>query len=299
MSPTMPKLAGRQASRLMRRLVLNPSLPWELQRSRMERASAALAEPAGVERSDDLVAGVPVEVLGPAGREPSATLVQVHGGGFCVGAPQQSRAWAGALALALGIEVILPDYRLAPEHPFPAGADDVAAVLDHVLTRFDPASVALSGDSAGANLALVAAMARRDEGRSLPAALVLISPWLDLTADRLEDRALVRRDPLLSPDWLAACAVAYAPGQLSEPAVSPLRGELGGLPPTLIQGGTDDVLSPDAARAARAMGSSATLSVGPACWHDFSLQVGTLKEADRALEVTLAHLRRNLSLDPS
>lgn len=294
--PPMPTAAGRQAARLLRRLVLNRALPWEKQRARMATASASLKAPKGVEVSTDIVGGVPVEVLTPSHRNPTGTLIQIHGGGFTVGSPALSRPWAGAIAAALGIEVIVPDYRLAPEHPFPCGFDDVAAVIDDVLRRFDPASVALSGDSAGANLALGAAVARVAQGASLPAAMVLMSPWLDLAADRLDDPALVARDPMLSPEWLAACAVAYAPGQSVDPKVSPLRGELSGLPPVLIQGGTDDVLAPDAARLASILGAGATLSVAPDLWHAFSLQVSTLKAADRALAVTLGHLSGHLDL---
>ena len=293
--PTLPAGVARQSARLMRRMVFNQGLPWETQRSRLMKAAGAAKPPAGLELSTDIVAGVPVEVLTPTETPPGGTLVHFHGGGFTVGTPSLGRGWAGALAVRLGLEVVLPDYRLAPEHTFPAAYDDAVSVVSDVLSRFDPASVAVSGDSAGAGLALAAAQRQVADGAATPGSLILVSPWLDLTVDRLVDLALVRRDPLLSPEWLAAAATAYAAGQLEDPRVSPLLGNLAGLPPVLIQGGTDDIPAPDAARLAAALGTGATLSIGPQMWHDFSLQVGMLSAADRALEVVVGHLTATLA----
>ena len=294
--PTLPTAVARQSAKLMRRMVFNQGLPWEAQRTRLTRAAGAAKPPAGLELTTDTLAGVPVEVLTPSGRTPVGTLVHFHGGGFTVGTPALGRGWAGAVALRLGLEVVLPDYRLAPEATFPAAHDDAVAVVADVLRRFDPASVAVSGDSAGGNLALAAVAHQVGAEGPIPGSLVLLSPWLDLTADRLADLALVRRDPLLSPEWLAAAATAYAAGELDDPRVSPLLGSLSGLPPVLIQGGTDDILAPDAARLAAALGDGATLSLGPGMWHDFSLQVGMLAAADRALEVVVGHLASTLAL---
>ena len=280
----------------MRRMVFNHGLSWEDQRRRLNRVAASSKPPAGLELSTDAVAGVPVEVLTPSSRTPEGTLVHFHGGGFTVGSPALGRGWVGALALRLGLEAILPDYRLAPEYAFPAAFDDAYDVVADVLTRFPPASVAVSGDSAGANLALGVVQQRVARGESVPGSVVLVSPWLDLTVDRRADRSLVRRDPLLSPEWLATAAVAYAPGQLEDPRVSPLLGVLEGLPPVFIQGGTDDILAPDAARLATGIGEAATLSVALGMWHDFSLQVGMLAAADRALEAVVGHLAATMAL---
>ena len=298
--PVMPNAVGRRAARIIRRHILSADLPWERQRSRMAAASIANRPPKGIVLSTDTMAGVPVEVISPESTEPSGTLIHVHGGGFTVGSPALARGWAAALAQGLNLEVVLPDYRLAPEHPFPAGLDDVAAVLNGVLERWDPTTVALSGDSAGANLALAATVRRVRAGDSLPGSLVLLSPWLDLTYDRLVDAELVARDPMLSPEWLAAAAIAYAPGRLGEPEVSPLLGSLSGLPPVLIQGGSDDILAPDAERLTLALEgrSKVSLSVAPTLWHDFALQVGQLKAANDALDVTIEHLTSTLSLPP-
>jgi monoterpene epsilon-lactone hydrolase len=128
----------------------------------------------------------------------------------------------------------------------------------------------------------------RDAGQQLPAGAILLSPWLDLRRDRRPVPELVRRDVLLSPGWLGACARAYAePARLGDPLVSPLRGTHAGLPPLLIQAGTDELLAPDAevlAASASAAGVDVTYTRWPRMWHDFALQAGLLTAADSAVD---------------
>jgi acetyl esterase/lipase len=298
MAPALPEAVGRRAASLIRRHALNAGLSWEVQRRRMATAMAMTKAPAGVNRVTSSRGGVPVEILSPAGRPPAATLVHVHGGGFTVGSALMGLGWGGALSLALDLEVVLPDYRLAPEHPFPAALDDVTAVVTEVLATSVPGRVALSGDSAGGNLALIASLDAAQRGTP-PASLLLLSPWLDLSVDRTADRALLERDPMLDPAWLAASAQVYAPGGLRDPRVSPLLGSLDGLPPTLVQGGSDDVLAPDALRLAALRPDAVSLSVATPLWHDFALQVGALRAADEALVLSIDHLARTLDLTPS
>jgi len=127
----------------------------------------------------------------------------------------------------------------------------------------------------------------RDAGQELPAGCILLSPWLDLGRDRRAVPGLVRHDVLLSPDWLEACARAYAePAKFAEPLISPLRGAHGGLPPLLIQAGTEELLAPDAgllAASASAAGVDVTYTRWPRMWHDFTLQAGLLAAADSAV----------------
>ncbi len=130
-------------------------------------------------------------------------------------------------------------------------------------------------------------LALRDGGEKLPAGCILVSPWLDLGTDRRALPELVRRDVLLSPRWLEACAVAYAPPSTwADPSVSPLLATHGGLPPLLIQAGSDDLLAPDAellAARASAAGVDVTYTRWPRMWHNFALQPGLLAAADSAL----------------
>jgi acetyl esterase/lipase len=207
-----------------------------------------------------------------------------------VGSARTVRTWAAHLSAQAGCRVVVPEYRLAPEHPYPAALDDARHVIKAV--QDSPGSVVVSGDSAGGGLALSAVLALRDAGEKLPAGCILISPWLDLGADRRARPELVRRDVLLSPDWLEACAAAYThPSAWANPSVSPLHGGLGGLPPVLIQAGSDDLLAPDAESLAAAVsaagglagGSDVTYTRWPGMWHDFALQAGLLAAADSAL----------------
>jgi acetyl esterase/lipase len=181
----------------------------------------------------------------------------------------------------------VPEYRLAPEHPHPAALDDARDVMKALVSDVAPGSIVLSGDSAGAGLALSLALALRDEAQQLPAGCMLVSPWLDLGRDRAAVPELVRRDVLLSPRWLKACAIAYAdPPSWSDPSVSPLLAEPGGLPPLLIQAATDDLLAADAeglAARASAAGVDVTYTRWPRMWHNFALQAGLLAAADSTL----------------
>jgi monoterpene epsilon-lactone hydrolase len=219
-------------------------------------------------------------------------VLHFHGGGYCVGSPRIVRAWAAHLSRGARCRVVLAGYRLAPEHPHPAALDDARAVAaallpDALLPDHGAAPVVVSGDSAGGGLALALLLARRDAGQALPAGAMLAAPWLDLTADRRSQPGLVRRDTVLSPAWLDACAAAYAgPAGRADPAISPLLADLAGLPPLLIQAGSDDLLAPDAARlaaAAAAAGVDVTYTRWPGLGHDFVLQPGVLAAADSAL----------------
>lgn len=290
--PYPPRSVALNAAKLIKKRVLVETLPFATQRSRMAAMLLAVRVPKGTTRAVERVGGVPCEVHRPAQGLARHTLMVIHGGGFCVGTPQMSRAWAAALSASLPATVVLPDYPLSPEAVFPEARDMVARVWAVLVGR---GVVGLLGDSAGANLALGLAQATA-ETDSAPAALVLASPWLDLSVDRAIDADLVRRDPMLNPAWLAACAEAYAPGLLGRPEVSPLLGSLTGLPPTLVVGGTEDVLGPDLDRLVAAWEGPAPIEakIVEGMWHDFVLQVGLLEAADEALEVTLEFLATHL-----
>jgi acetyl esterase/lipase len=276
--------------------VLDPDLPWEVQRRRLDQLMAASPLPRGTTQREQAFGGVPAEVITPAGSGGAATVVHFHGGGYCVGSARMVRTWAAQLARRTGVRVVLPAYRLAPEHPHPAALDDARAVLTELAAEAGAAPVVVSGDSAGGGLALAALLARRDADEPLPVAAILLSPWLDLAQDRRVNPGLVRRDRLLSPDWLEACARAYAGGaELADPAISPLRADLAGLPPLLVQAGTDELLAPDAERLttkASEAGVDVTLTIWPRMWHDFALQAGLLAAANSALSQAAWHVRR-------
>jgi epsilon-lactone hydrolase len=182
---------------------------------------------------------------------PSRSVVYVHGGGYSLGSPESHRPLAARIARRLGAELILPRYRLAPEHPCPAALDDVLAVWRSLAHDKDQQWI-LAGDSAGGGLALAAAMRLRDAAGPLPACLVLLSPWSDLTMSGASIDALAQHEVMLRRPGLELMADRYA-GALArnDPRVSPAFGTFEGLPPTLIQVGGHEVLLDDARDVAR------------------------------------------------
>jgi epsilon-lactone hydrolase len=286
--PRVPSAVLRLGARQIGRRCLDPALTWPVQRIRLDQLTKTSLLPRGTTITELAVAGLRAEVISAAA-EPEArlTVVHFHGGGYCIGSALMSRSWAAHLSARTGCRVILPEYRLAPEHPHPAALDDARAIWAELSGPAQPGPVVVSGDSAGGGLALALLLSLRDEGRDLPAGGILLSPWLDLGRDRRAVPDLVRRDVLLTPDWLEACARAYAaPAAWADPSVSPLRAAHAGLPPLLIQAGTHELLAPDAgllAASASAAGVDVTYTRWPRLWHDFVLQPGLLAAADSAL----------------
>lgn len=219
----------------------------------------------------------------PAGSPQGGIVLYFHGGGFIAECPGIHDPLLAAIGRAAGARGLMIDYRLAPEHPFPAATDDCFAAWNWMLsTGFDPARVVFAGDSAGGNLALVTAMRARDEGLPLPAALVLMSPVLDLT---FSGASFVRNDGI-DPMFRSAAARRigewYAPGQdLADPRISPLFGKPGGLPPTMLLAGSSEILLDDTLRLSVKLDGART-SVWHAMPHVFPAIRG-LVDGDRAI----------------
>jgi len=285
--PRVPPGVMRLAARQLGRRCLDPALPWPVQRARLDQLTKTSLLPRGTTITEQQIAGLRAEVVAAPGSDARRTVVHFHGGGYCVGSALTPRSWAAHLSARAGCRVVLPEYRLAPEHPHPAALEDARAVLAALSAEAEPGSIVVSGDSAGGGLALALLLSLRDEGQDLPAGAILMSAWLDLGHDRRADPDLVRREVLLSPGWLEACARAYAsPAAWTDPPVSPLHAAHAGLPPLLIQAGTDELLAPDAGRlaaSASAAGVDVTYTQWPRMWHDFMLQPGLVAAADSAL----------------
>jgi epsilon-lactone hydrolase len=269
------------------------SIAWQ---RRVVGWSAALAPKArGVERAMARWGSVSGETHVPAGAPAGPALLYLHGGGYCIGSPASVRGLTSALAAASGLAVHVPDYRLAPEHPCPAAFEDARAVYDALARQ--ARTIVLAGDSAGGGLALALAQALRDARARLPAALLLISPWTDLACASASHVERASRDPLLSPAGLRRWGACYAgAGAVSDPRCSPLRGDLSGLPPALIQVGSEEVLFDDSRRLHEglvAAGGTATLRVCEGLWHDFQLHAGLLRDADAAIAELGAFARQH------
>lgn len=180
--------------------------------------------------------------------------LHLHGGGYVFGSCETVRSLVSGLVVATGIPAFTPEYRLAPEHPFPGALEDAVTAYRSLLSVGQPAgSIVISGDSAGGGLALCTVLALRDRGIPLPAALVALSPWTDLTLATMRRDRDPDLDPMVSPEFLAEAARHYA-GSMdpTNPLISPAFADLGGLPPLLIQVGTEEYLWDDAARLADA-----------------------------------------------
>ncbi|HUP90799.1 MAG TPA: alpha/beta hydrolase fold domain-containing protein [Solimonas sp.] len=282
----------RAVMRGMVKPVFALGLPVRAQRIAM-RAMTATNPVARGNRFDQIdLGGVPALRAQPA-QTPERTVLFFHGGAYCIGSPQTHRGLISHLARAARAAVYAPRYRKAPESPHPAALDDALAAYRGLLAA-GATRVALAGDSAGGGLALALAHAIRDQGLPQPTALVLISPWLDLTLAGASHAERAARDPLLSGRWLADSARHYAGADTGNPAVSPAFGEPAGLPPMLIPVGSEEILisdSEDLAGSAAEAGVPVQLHEFDGMWHDFQLHAGLLRESDEAVAEIAEFLR--------
>jgi epsilon-lactone hydrolase len=245
--------------------------------------------------------GVPAHWLTAPGADTGRVLIFLHGGGFEFGSLRSDGELAARLGRASGMRVLFPEYRLAPEHPFPAAIDDVLAAWRWLRTDRDVGarSMAVAGDSAGGGLAVALLVATRDAGEALPAAATLMSPTVDLTGSGASMTERVDQDPISTPAMLRQFASDYLAGaDPKTPLASPLFASLSGLPPLLVQVGTADLLLSDSERLARAAteaGVDVTLEVGEGLPHVYQLLLGT-PEAAAATEQIGEFLRARVHL---
>jgi monoterpene epsilon-lactone hydrolase len=213
--------------------------------------------------------GVPAEWVIPADAVPGRVVVYLHGGGYATGTLDSSRALFSHLARATRARVLAVDYRLAPEHPFPAAVDDAVTASRFVIAAGQaPASVALCGDSSGGGLALATLVALRELGEPMPGAAVCISPWTDLTLSGPSLEANRDADPMVSASSLTQMADAYlGDTDPRSPTASPLFAELIGLPPLLLQVGSSELLLDDTTRFAQ-RAEAAGVDVTVEIWND-------------------------------
>jgi cation diffusion facilitator CzcD-associated flavoprotein CzcO/acetyl esterase/lipase len=288
-----PSWQARVAAFIVRRRV-KPELSDLSDIARVRRVfDQPLPTPRGVRYTEAVVGGVRGEwVEAEQGAVAGTTLLYLHGGGFVGCSPRTHRSLTAALALQ-GLRVFVPDYRLAPEHPFPAAVHDVQAVW-HALRAAQPGRLVVAGDSAGGNLALGLMLALRDAGAALPDAAVLFSPSTDLTGDSPSLYSNAERDAMFRGDQLDHLAVAYmAGGDRTQPLASPLLGDLAGLPPLMLQVGEDEVLRDDSLRLAhkaREAGVMVDLQVFATVPHVWQL-LWRLPEARRAVSAAARFLR--------
>ena len=232
--------------------------------------------------------GVPSEWFTPAGPDSGRRILYIHGGGYVLFSTVLYRDLIFRIARAANARVLAINYRLAPEHPYPAAADDAMAAYRWLLkTGVKPAQVAVMGDSAGGGLTFVLLQKLRDKKLPLPACAVCMSPWTDLTLSNPSHRTNRKKDPMMQNAILRDCAAFYAGTKNpSDPGISPQFGRFSKLPPLLIQAGTEEVLLDDSrvcAEKALKAGTKVDLLVWTGMIHDFQMWAKVLPDARRAI----------------
>jgi acetyl esterase/lipase len=270
------------------------------------RAGDGAGPPAGWEppegvRAQEVDAGGRAAVrLTPDGAPEDAAILHLHGGAYAVGAFGPHLNLAARLAAAAGRTVVALDYRLAPEHPHPAALEDAEAAHAWLVARGLRAGVAFSGESAGGGLALALLLRLRDSGQPLPVAAALLSPWADLSGEAAWRQAgSDGGEPLLRRASLAAAARLYAARTpAGDPAVSPARAQLRGLPPLLVQWGAAEMLAADAralVASLQAAGVDVAADAWEGMWHVWQAAAGEFPEAEEAIARAGAFLAARLA----
>jgi acetyl esterase/lipase len=258
--------------------------------------------PRGIEVVERPLGGLPALRMEAPDTAPARHILFLHGGGYTTGSAALYRHILWRFAAAAAARVVAVDYRLAPEHPFPAARDDAVLAWQALLGEgVAPQRCTVMGDSAGGGLTLALLLRLRDRGMPLPAAAVALSPWTDLALTGASLRRNAAADPMENPDdipFLVSCYLGDADPR--DPGVSPLYGDPAGLPPTLIQVGGDEILLDDSVRMAermRAAGCAVELEIWPRMPHVWHAFAPVMPEARRAIAQAGAFIRRHLPVD--
>jgi acetyl esterase/lipase len=242
--------------------------------------------------------GIPAEWLIPEGTDPQKLVVYVHGGGYVSGSCNDHRAFVSKFAKNCGTTFLTYEYRLAPEHPYPAAVDDSVKVYLWILdSGFKPENLLIAGESAGGGLCLAVLLALKEQNLPLPTAAVAISPWTDLSCsgDSYQTKNKVSLAPLNS--WIVFRNHYIGNNPATLPLISPLYGDLKGLPPLFINSGTADELYDDGeeyARKAKASGVEVTFRKGEGMVHCFPLLAPMFPEATVAMNEIVSFVRLHL-----
>jgi epsilon-lactone hydrolase len=236
----------------------------------------------------------------PENSHTDQVILHMHGGAFFAGSLETHLPLASELAVRCNARVFLLDYRLAPEHPYPAALEDGMAAYQALLDLdVDPKNITFAGDSAGAAHILAMAVYARNEGVPLPAGLVMISPFVDMTLTSESIHTKSKADPMLSVVPLQRGVQAYCAEELAaDPKVSPVFAELEELPPMFIQVGSDEILLDDALlleSRAKEAGVQVSCTVYPGMWHNFQMFSAFVEKADKALWAIADFIRRGES----
>ena len=245
--------------------------------------------PKGAEVKKIDIDGIRAAWIRPTDTDKEKVILHLHGGGYVTGSIASHLMMCIPMAQTLKMKVLLPEYRLAPEHPFPAALDDALKVYRWLLAQgYQPANIFISGDSAGGGLSLATVLALHEDHESLPAAVMCLSPWADLTHSGQSHITKVDAEAVLKTDVLKEWALCYTDeANLRNPLVSPVFADLHGFPPVLIQVGSEEILLDDArmlADKAKTDGVDVTLKVWDGLWHVWQTLGDLIPESRMAFE---------------
>lgn len=273
--------------RLRREVFTMASSIADFRRQCAQSAARLSRLPPGVQIEPATVGGVAAEWLRPSGAPQDKLILYVHGGGYVSGSCADHRGFVASFARRLGYAALTCDYRLAPEHPYPAAVEDSLAVYRALLERYRPEDILIAGESAGGGLTLALLFALRQVQLPMPCAAVAISPWTDLTCSTPGYRTRNARSVAPRDSWIVF-SHHYAAGQdRRDPLMSPLFGDPAGLPPLLINAGCDDELFDDGeafALKARAAGVTVTFRAGEGMIHCYPMLAPMFREASAAMD---------------
>ncbi len=281
------------------RRILRPKLNHqhspEAQRRAVEMFARLQFMPRDVTVQSSQLGGRPTDILTPNNASENRAVLYLHGGGFVVGSPRSHRVLTAYLAKAAGCKVYAVDYRLAPEHAFPAALDDAALAFRELSDTLPANNIAVAGDSAGACLSLSLMLKLKQQELPLPGCALLFCPLTDLTLSGESIHRNRHVEPLLTREWLEVNNEYYsADTPRDNPLISPVFADLSGLPPMLIQAAGNDLLLDDARRlhaAARKVGVDSKLEVFADLGHDFQLTPDMVPEAQRAIAMAGAYVK--------
>jgi acetyl esterase/lipase len=237
------------------------------------------------------IGGVPCEVFDPPDADKDKAVLYFHGGGFCLGVYPSNREFVAGVAKSARIKTILLDYRLAPENPFPAAAEDAMSVLRELLKGKE--KLIVMGDSSGCALALSSLFTLRAAGLKLPSAMVFLTPMLDFTGKGESMQSRAKNDPFQMEDPLGIAKIYLDGNDPYSPVFSPVYGDLKGLPPMLVHAADNDVFFSDAerlAQKAKDAGCRVDFKVWPDMWHIFHMQAAVVPDAARAMDEVVLFL---------
>lgn len=278
---------------------MNHSMDYDVMRKDFEKIGEMYKMPSAVCFEISEISGVPVEWMYPAGGRIDKAVIFLHGGSYCIGSAAAYRPFIAGLAEKIKLPVLSIEYRLAPEHPFPAALNDVKSVYEGLLNvGLDADDMVLLGDSAGGGLALATTMYFRDNQIAMPKAIALLSPWTDLTmsSDSCVQKAAI--DPINSYDFDKMCAKDYAGSEsLTNWLVSPLYGDYTDVPPVFIHSGTEDIDRDDSIRTAakaKEAGVDVTFKLWEGMFHDFTVFYKLTPEGKQSFNELVGFIHKHL-----